>query len=87
MVTIEQGKITISRVVRHVCGYLSMDESSIRIIYAPCVEPLGLFIKTMTVLDDDTIVIGEDALAKCSWQGFTSLRSDLYACTPVRDKK
>lgn len=80
MVTIEQGKITISRVVRHVCGYLSMDESSIRIIYAPCVEPLGLFIKTMTVLEDDSIVIGEDALAKCSWQGFTSLRSDLYAC-------
>lgn len=80
MVTIEQGKITISRVVRHVCGYLSMDVSSIRIIYAPCVEPLGLFIKTMTVLEDDSIVIGEDALAKCSWQGFTSLRSDLYAC-------
>ena len=41
-------------------------------------EPIHGVPQNTTVLNDDTIVIGEDFLALCCEKGFTMLRNELY---------
>ncbi len=79
MIAIEQAKKLSHVIVNHVCDYLSIDEVSIRIIFTPRVEPIMGCPQNATVLNDDTLVIGEDFLCLCCQLGFTMLRNELYA--------
>ena len=78
MITIEEAKALPQAIINHACNYLSIDETSIRIVFAPKVEPLYGVPQYATVLNDDTIVIAEDFLALCCKKGFTMLRDELY---------
>ena len=80
MITKEQAKTLPQAIIKHACSYLSIDETSIRIVFAPKVEPIHGIPQNATVLNDDTIVIGEDFLALCCEKGFTMLRDELYRC-------
>ena len=65
--------------VKDACHYLAMDSDTIRIIYAPKLEPLNGMPQIITVLrDDDTIVISEDLVNQCSSTGCSLLRSQMY---------
>lgn len=78
MITIEEAKALPQAIINHACNYLSIDETSIRIVFAPKVEPLYGVPQYATVLNDDTIVIAEDFLALCCEKGFTMVRDELY---------
>ena len=78
MITKEQAKALPQAIINHACNYLSIDETSIRIVFAPKVEPIYGVPQNATVLNDDTIVIGEDFLELCCEKGFTMLRDELY---------
>lgn len=78
MITIENAKVLPQAIIKHACSYLSIDETSIRIVFTPKVEPIYGVSQNATVLDDDTIVIGEDFLESCCKKGFTMLRDELY---------
>lgn len=78
MITKEQAKALPQAIIKHACSYLSIDEISIRIVFTPKVEPIYGGPQNATVLDDDTIVIGEDFLESCCKKGFTMLRDELY---------
>ena len=78
MITIEKAKTLSQAIINHACNYLSIDETSIRIVFAPKVEPIHGVPQNKTVLNYDTIVIGEDFLALCCEKGFTMLRDELY---------
>lgn len=65
--------------VKDACHYLAMDSDTIRIIYAPKLEPLNGMPQIITVLrDDDTIVISEDLVNQCSSTGCSPLRFQMY---------
>lgn len=78
MITIEKAKALPQAIINHACNYLSIDETSIRIVFAPKVEPIYGVPQNATVLNDDTIVIAEDFIALCCEKGFTMLRDELY---------
>ena len=78
MITIEKAKALPQAIINHACNYLSIDETSIRIVFAPKVEPIYGVPQNATVLNDDTIVIAEDFLALCCEKEFTMLRDELY---------
>lgn len=78
MITIEKAKALSQAIANHACSYLSIDEASIRIVFAPKVEPIHGVPQNAKVLVDDTIVIGEDFLDLCCNIGFTMLRNELY---------
>ena len=78
MITIEQAKTLSQAIISHACDYLNIDDASIRIIFTPKVDSFFNAPQNVTVLSDDTIVIGENFLMGCCKQGFTSLRYDLY---------
>ena len=80
MITKEQAKALPQAIANHACNYLSIDETSIWIVFAPKVEPIHGVPQNTTVLNDDTIVIGVDFLALCCKKGFTMLRDELYRC-------
>lgn len=76
MITIEKAKALPQAIINHACNYLSINETSIRIVFAPKVESIHGVPQNTTVLNDDTIVIGEDFLALCCEKGFTMLRDE-----------
>lgn len=78
MITIEKAKALPQAIINHACNYLSIDNTSIRIVFTPKVDPIHGVPQNATVLNDDTIVIGEDFLALCCEKGFTMLRDELY---------
>ena len=79
MIAIEKAKALPQAIINHACNYLSIDDTSIRIVFTPKVETIHGVPQNATVLNDDTIVIGEDFLALCCEKGFTMLRNELYA--------
>lgn len=65
--------------VKDACHYLAMDSDTIRIIYAPKLEPLNGMPQIITVLDDDdTIVISDDLVNQCRATGCCQLRFQMY---------
>lgn len=65
--------------VKDACHYLAMDSDTIRIIYAPMLEPLNGMPQIITVLDDDdTIVISDDLVNQCRATGCCQLRFQMY---------
>jgi len=65
--------------VKDACHYLAMDSDTIRIIYAPMLEPLNGMPQIITVLDDDdTIVISDDLVNQCRTTGCCQLRFQMY---------
>lgn len=65
--------------VKDACHYLAMDSDTIRIIYAPKLEPLNGMPQIITVLDDDdTIVISDDLVNQCRTTGCCQLRFQMY---------
>lgn len=80
MASIDQAKALSQAIVIHVCNYLSIDNFSIRTIFSPRleIEPILGIPQFVTVLNDDTIVIGEDFLDSCCHSGFTRLHHELY---------
>lgn len=81
MITIDQTKILLKAFVADACHFLNIDSISIRVVYSLYVEPFRDIIpQYYTVLQDDTIVIGEDFLKMCSEKGCTMLRSAMYSC-------
>lgn len=65
--------------VKDVCRYLRLDSYSIRLIFAPKIDPLYGIPQGVTVLEDDTIVVSEEFLSKLCHNGFTPLRADIYS--------
>ena len=65
--------------VKDAYHYLAMDSDTIRIIYAPKLEPLNGMPQIITVLDDDdTIVISDDLVNQCRTTGCCQLRFQMY---------
>jgi hypothetical protein len=80
MVSLLQAKNLSVAFVKDACNYLAVNSDSIRIIFAPYVEPKKLVPQLAEVLYDDTIVIGEDLLNKFrEVNSFTPLRKEMYS--------
>ena len=78
MVSLEQAKTLSRRIVAYACDYIGIDEYSIRVIFAPQIEPMYSLPQNVLVLDAYTIVISETFLKQCCKHGFTKLRNELY---------
>lgn len=79
MISLNQAKKLSHLFVKEACLFLKTDYESIRIIYSTYIEPYMGIPQFTKILEDDTIVIGEDFLLKCAKEGCTPLRGEMYA--------
>ena len=78
MLSLYQIKQLSQSFVKEACHFLNISADSLRIIFTSyIIPPKNKEPQISTVLQDDTIVIGEDFLR--SSNSFTQLRIDLYA--------
>ena len=81
MLSLVQSKQMSEAFVKEACRYLNLNPDTLRVIFTPYIQSESGTLRTVDVLPDDTIVVGENLLNESrAMNSFTLVRVEMYSC-------